>query len=149
MTPIDTVKITKDKSRIFTLKSSIKLVIEAIFITILCLIGFSVGNKISPDVARTIVFAVIGFSQILHIGSCYSESYIWQSEITKNKYIILTTIVSAAVMILTLATPIRLLFGMAALTASSIWTIILLSLIFIIGDELIKFGFSLYQKYVK
>ncbi len=149
MAPIDTVKITKDKSRIFTLKSSVKLTIEAVFITVLCLIGFFTGNKVSPDVARTIVFAVIGFSQILHIGSCYSESYIWQSELFKNKYIVITTLISALVMILALATPIGALFGLAVLPAKYVWTVILLSLIFIIGDELIKLGFLLYQKYVK
>ncbi len=149
MAPIDTVKITKDKSRIFTLKSSVKLAIEAVFITVLCLIGFSSGSAYSPDVARTIVFAVIGFSQIFHISSCYSESYIWKSGITKNKYIIMTTVLSAAVMILALASPVGLLFGLAKIPAACTWTIILLSLIFIIGDELIKLGFALYAKYAK
>lgn len=149
MAPIDTVKITKDKSRIFTLKSSVKLAIEAIFITVLCLVGFFIGNKFSHDVARTLVFAVIGFTQILHISSCYSESYIWKSEIIKNKYIILTTIISAAVMLLALATPIGVLFGLTTLPATYVWTVILLSLIFIVGDELIKLGFLLYQKYSK
>ncbi len=149
MAPIDTVKITKDKSRIFTLKSSAKLAIEAVFMTVLCLIGFANGNAFSPDIARTVVFGIVGFSQILHISSCYSESYIWQSEIYKNKYILITTLISAVVMILALATPIGIVFGLAALPAKCVWTIVLLSLIFIVGDELIKLGFSLYQKYVK
>ena len=149
MAPIDTVKITNDKSRIFTLSSSVKLAIEAVFITVLCLIGFASGSAYSPDVARTVVFAVIGFSQILHINCCYSESYLWKSEIIKNKYIILTTIISVAVMILALASPIGLLFGFTKLPISCVWTIVFLSLIFFIGDELIKLGFSLYKKYVK
>ncbi len=149
MAPIDTVKITNNKSRIFTLKSSVKLIIEAVLIAALCLIGFSSGNAYSPDVARTVVFAVIGFSQILHIGSCYSESYLFKSGITKNKYILITTLISAVVMILALTTPIGLLLGLVALPSECVLTVIFLTLIFIVGDELIKLGFSLYQKFAK
>lgn len=149
MAPIDTVKITNDKSRIFTLMSSVKLAIEAIFITILSLIGFSAGNKFSPEAARTVVFAVIGFSQILHIGCCYSESYLYKSDIIKNKYILLTTLISAVVMILTLVTPLGILLGLVSLTPTCVWAVIVLCITFIIGDELIKFGFFFYHKLAK
>lgn len=149
MAPIDSVKITNDKSRIFTLKSSVKLGIEAVFITVLALIGYSLGNVYSSQIASTVVFGIIGFSQILHIGSCYSETYIWKSQIFKNKFILITAIVSAAVMFISLSTPIGLLFGLATLPAQSSFAIILLVIAFIIGDELIKFGFKLYEKYAK
>lgn len=149
MAPVDSVKITNDKSRIFTLKSSIKLTIEAILIAILSLIGFSIGNNYSDAVARTVVFAVIGFAQILHIGSCYSESFIFKSGITKNRYIIITTIISIVVMLLALLTPIGSLFGLEALPAGCVAEVILLSAIFLLCDELIKLGFYLYKKFAK
>lgn len=149
MAPIDTVKITSNKSRIFTLKSSIKLGIEAILITLLSLIGYASTNAFSPEIASTVVFGVIGFSQILHIGSCYSESYIWKSDIFKNKFILATALISALVMIISLATPIGSLFGLTALPGQCTFILVLLVLIFIACDELIKFGFKLYEKYAR
>lgn len=149
MAPIDTVKITNDKSRIFTLKSSVKLAIEAILITILSFIGYANGNAFSPEIGSTIVFGIIGFSQIFHIGSCYSESYIWKSEIFKNKFILTTALLSAFIMIISLATPIGSLFGLARLPGQCTFTLVLLILIFIVCDELIKFGFKIYNKYAK
>lgn len=149
MAPIDTVKITSDKSRIFTLKSFVKLGIEAIFITILALIGYSFGNAYSPEVASTVVFGIIGFSQIFHIGSCYSEIYIWKSKIFKNKFIMITALISAAVMLISLATPFGILFGLTALPAQSTFALVVLIALFIVGDELIKFGFKLYEKHAK
>ena len=146
MAPVDSVKITSDRSRIFTLKSSVKLAIEALVITVLSLIGYAIGNAHSPEIARTTVFAIIGFSQILHISACYSDSFIIGSGITKNSYILFTTLLSVVVMLLLLATPIGLLFGITALPVSSIMAIILFALIFMVCDELIKIGFKLYGK---
>ncbi len=149
MAPIDSVKITADKSRIFTLKSSIKLAIEAVLITVLSLIAYSIGSAHSAEVARTAVFAIIGFAQILHIGACYSESFIFKSGITKNKYILLTTDISIAVMLLMLATKIGKLFGLVALPVNCVSALIILSLTFLVGDELIKLGFYIYNKLKK
>ncbi len=149
MAPADSVKITNDKSRIFTLKSTVKLLIEAVIITVLALIGFTIGNAHSQEIARTVVFALIGFIQILHIGSCYSNSFIFTGEILKNKYILITATISVAVMVLTLATPLRILFGLAPLPNNCIIAIVVISLAFLIVDELIKLGFKLYNKYSK
>ncbi len=149
MAPIDTVKITNDKSRIFTLNSSIKIAIEAILITIFSVINFSFGISYSPDVARTLVFAFIGFSQILHIISCYSDAYIWKSGILKNKYIIFTTVLSVLVMLLSLLTPFGALFDLTALPADCILKLILMIAIFFALDELLKFATFLYRKRAK
>ena len=149
MTPVDSVKISNDKTSIFTLKSTIKVAIESVIITILAIIGYSIGNGYSQEIARTVVFAIIGFIQILHIISCYSSSFIFSRELLKNKYIIITALISAFIMILILATPIRYLFGLALLPGTCVINVIIISLIFLIADESIKFGFKLYGKIKK
>ncbi len=149
MAPIDTVKITNDKSRIFTFNSSIKIAIEAILITIFSVLSFSFGISHSPEVARTLVFSFIGFSQILHIISCYSDAYIWKSGILKNKYIVFTTVLSVLVMLLALLTPFGSLFDLAAIPTDCVLKLILMIGIFFILDELLKFATFLYRKYAK
>lgn len=144
MAPVDTVKISNGKSHIFTMKSSLKLLAEAVLITVISLIGFSYGRKYSTEVAQTCVFAIVGLIQILHIASCYSSSLIIKSGI--HKYIAATAFAGLAVITLLLATPLGKLFGIVTLPASCTVKVIILSLIFLLCDELIKFIFNTYKK---
>lgn len=149
MSPIDTTNITKEKSRIFTMQSVVKMLIQGSLIAIFSLIGFSIGNTHTQAVGKTIVFAVIGFSQIVHIICCQSDDYIFRSKIPQNKFVIIASVISILVMILILATPAGALFGLVIIPKELISTVIILPLLFLICDELIKLGFSLYNKFSK
>lgn len=113
-------------------------VVQSVIFTAVALISFAIGKKSGIIAAETMAFLTVGFTQIFHVFSVHSEESLFVSSPFKNKYLIYAFTFSSVLMLLSVLTPLRTLFGMAALTAGQFFTAVGLALIPLVCIEIYK-----------
>ena len=81
-----------------------KIFVEGFMIGMLTILAFSIGNKYSLEVGRTMAFISLGILELIHSFNIKSEESIFKSGITENKYLlgafVIGTILQIAVAII-------------------------------------------------
>lgn len=125
--------------KIFSIDSAIKMMVQALCLCILSIIAFKTGGQ-------TLAFALLGFMQIVHMLSSYSEKPLINSNIFHNRHIGFSALLSTVLMIATVFSPAAKLFSLEPLAAKYIFTLILMTVIFFAIDETTKVVIKLYKK---
>ena len=110
-------------------------------IGMISLIEFALGNVYyNLIVARTMAFATLSLSQLVHVFNMSTEKSIFESNIFSNLYIILAFIIcfvlQASVIMIK---PLSLIFHVCQLTSKQWLIVIILSLVPIVVVEIEKF----------
>ena len=66
-----------------------KIILEGTMIGVFTLVAFSIGNKYyTLEVARTMAFLSIGFSELIHSINVKNEKSIFETGLFENKYLV-------------------------------------------------------------
>lgn len=103
-------------SKVFGLKSAISIALQSVFIAVITLVSFSIGNDFG-DSARgsTFAFAVLGLSQIFHCFNCKFEGRIRFKKLFSNNFMNFSAVITMFIIIFLVLTPAGALFGLEAL----------------------------------
>jgi len=126
---------------IFSGKMGFNIFSQGIFIGALALCAFYIGFSFySLDVARTMAFATLSFSQLSQSLNSRSEKYsIFKIGLFTNLYLITAIFVSGLLQFLVISlVPLQAIFKTVPITLDHWWIIIILSLSPIIYVELLK-----------
>ncbi|MBO5420109.1 MAG: cation-translocating P-type ATPase [Bacteroidales bacterium] len=124
---------------IFTKHFTTRVVIHALIIGLTTLAAFMIGSRSSLDVARTMTFATMVFSQFTIIFSIRSGHNWFTHKIFTNRWLWLTIVFVTALTLLVLLVPgMQSLFKLAPMTSGQWWTVIGLSFGVLAMSELFK-----------
>ena len=113
---------------IFTSHFTTRVMIQALIIGLTTLAAYMIGMKTSVDVARTMTFAVMVFSQFTIIFSIRSGHRWFTHKIFTNRWLWLTIVFVTALTLLVLLVPgMQSLFRLAPMISGQWWTVIGLS----------------------
>jgi len=130
------------KESIFAGGLGLRVVLHGAMIGIIALIAYAIGLSTSHGnvaYAKTMAFAVMALSQIVHSFNTRSSHSLFSAGILKNKMMLLACALSLALMLVVLLVPgIASVFGLVSLASSSWWVVILLSLLPLAIVELAK-----------
>ena len=141
-------KPAKNSKGVFTKGLSFRVIYQGIMIGLLTLIAFICGlstnspdQMVKIDTAQTMAFAVLAFSELVHVFNVRNnKKSIFKSNPFNNKYLILATIVSAALMFIVLLVPaLRSIFSIVLLPADKLAETIALIFAPILIVEIMKF----------
>lgn len=90
---------------ILTPKSYFLLAIEGLLIGGLSFVAFRLGMQTNLDTARTMAFATIAFTQLVHSFNLRSNMTLFSKGLFSNKYFIPAVLVSLILMLVTLLVP--------------------------------------------
>jgi Ca2+-transporting ATPase len=134
---------------IFSGKMGFNIFSQGIFIGFLALCAFYLGFAFySLDIARTMAFATLSFSQLSQSLNSRSEKYsIFKIGLFTNLYLIIAILISGFLQFIVISmTSLQVFFKTVPLTLNQCWIIIILSLSPIIYVELLKLMKLTYKK---
>ena len=103
-------------NRVFSLKSVISIASQSVFIAVITLVSFSIGNDFGDTACgSTFAFAVLGISQILHCFNCKFEGRIRFKKLFSNNFMNFSAVITMFIIIFLILTPAGALFGLEAL----------------------------------
>ena len=124
---------------IFTKYFTTRVIIQSLIIGLTTLAAYMIGIKTSVDVARTMTFAVMVFSQLTIIFSIRSGHNWFTHKMFTNRWLWLTIVFVTAITLLVLLVPgMQSLFKLAPMTSGQWWTVIVLSFGVLALSELFK-----------
>ncbi len=127
------------KQGILTRGFSIRIVLQSMLITSLVLAAYHIGLRESIDVARTMTFATLAFSQMTLIFSIRSGMNNGLATLFSNKYLIGAITVVVGLMLLVLLVPaMQTIFRVTALNAEQWMWSVGLSLAAFVVSEVVK-----------
>lgn len=127
------------KQGIFTREFSLKIAIRSLIVGVSAILGYIIGLKTSLEVARTMSFAVMIFSQFIIIFSIRSGSNWFFHRFFSNRWLWMTiTIVMAMTICVMLIPGLRSLLSLTALSANGWLTVTALSLAALLLSEVYK-----------
>ena len=132
-------------NRMLSLPSGILMLIQSLFITVMTLLAFSMGDRSDPT-AVTMAFGVFGFSQIFHCFNCKSKKSIINRRLISDSFMNLCLAVAALIICVLLFAPISVIFGMTPLSFQQFLICLGLSALILPFGEISKFIFRLTQK---
>ncbi|MBP3662317.1 MAG: calcium-translocating P-type ATPase, PMCA-type [Bacteroidales bacterium] len=113
---------------IFTKHFTTRVILQALIIGLTTLAAYMIGMKTSVDVARTMTFATMVFSQFTIIFSIRSGHKWFTHKMFTNRWLWLTIAFVTALTLLVLLVPgMQSLFKLAPMTSGQWWTVIGLS----------------------
>lgn len=113
---------------IFTKHFTTRVILQALIIGLTTLAAYMIGMKTSVDVARTMTFATMVFSQFTIIFSIRSGYKWFTHKMFTNRWLWLTIVFVTALTLLVLLVPgMQSLFKLAPMTSGQWWTVIGLS----------------------
>ncbi len=116
-----------------------KIFIEGTMIGLLTLFAFSIGNKYSLEVGRTMAFICLSMLELVHSFNIRSNSSIFEIGLFKNKYLIGAFLLGTFLQIIVVTfAPIAHIFDVVMLTKTQWLYTIIISLLPIIIIELKK-----------
>ncbi|MBQ5810770.1 MAG: cation-translocating P-type ATPase, partial [Clostridia bacterium] len=130
----------KDES-IFAGGLGIKALWNGVLIGLLALVAYAVGfsSTGNADCAKTMAFAVMAFSQIVHAFNVRSSHSIFGAGLLANKAMLAAAALSIVLMLIILLVPaISSVFGLVALSSGAWAGIIVLSLMPLVAVEMVK-----------
>lgn len=131
----------KKSESIFAGGLGVNAVWNGVLIGLLSVIAYAVGFSVSgnADYAKTMAFAVMAFSQIVHAFNTRSSHSVILTGIFKNRQMLMAAGISALLMLIVLLVPpISSVFGLVPLALGAWIGVILLSLIPLAVVELVK-----------
>jgi len=124
---------------IFTKHFTTRVILQALIIGLTTLAAYMIGMKTSVDVARTMTFATMVFSQFTIIFSIRSGHNWFTHKMFTNRWLWLTIVFVTALTLLVLLVPgMQSLFKLAPMTSGQWWTVIGLSFGVLALSELFK-----------
>lgn len=124
---------------IFTRSFTSKITIQSLIIGGTSLAAYLIGHQHSIEVARTMAFAVIIFSQFTMIFSIRSGNQWFTHRFFSNRWLWLTiALVVALTLIVMLVPTMQALFKLTALTAAQWWIVIALAVGVLVLSEALK-----------
>ncbi len=127
------------RGNIMTRPFSIRIFLQGAMIGGLSLAAFLIGRQTSMEVAQTMTFAVLAFSQIAHVFNARSANHSAFRGMFRNGYLWGAVVIVAAMMLAVLEIPaLHDIFRLAPLTTAQWWWIVGLSLAPLPIVELIK-----------
>lgn len=127
------------QSKILNVKSFVLLLSQSLFIALVSLISYIIGNQISTSVAVTMAFATLGITQILHCFNNKFEGSIFNKKIFSNKLMNDSVIVTVFVIMFLVFTPIGFGFGLTILTAGQFLISLAFAVLIIPFSEVLKY----------
>lgn len=134
---------------IFSGKMGFNIFSQGIFIGFLTLGAFYLGISFySLDIARTMAFATLSFSQLSQSLNSRSEKFsIFKIGLFSNLYLIMAIVISGFLQFIVISiAPVQFIFKTVPLTLNQCWIIIILSLSPILYVELLKLMKLTYKK---
>lgn len=127
------------KQGIFTRPFTVKVVIQALIIGIVTIAAYFIGMQTSVDVARTMTFGVMVFSQFTMIFSIRSGNALFTERFFSNRWLWLTILLVVALTLTVMLLPgMQALFRLAPLSSSQWWMAIGLSAGVLMLSEIAK-----------
>ena len=124
---------------IFTKHFTTRVIIQSLILGLTTLAAYMIGNRTSLDVARTMTFATMVFSQFTIIFSIRSGNNWFTHKMFTNRWLWLTIVFVTALTLLVLLVPeMQSLFKLAPMTSGQWWTVIGLSFGVLALSELFK-----------
>ena len=124
---------------IFTKGFTSKITIQAFIIGGTSILAYMLGSKVSVDVARTMTFAVMVFSQFTMIFSIRSGKEWFTYRFFSNRWLWLTIVFVTALTLMVMLIPgLQSLFKLTSLTGGQWWTVAGLSIGVLALSELFK-----------
>lgn len=133
----------KDES-IFSGGLGINAVWQGVMFGLLTIIAYVLGGK--GVVGDTMAFCVLAFAQIVHAFNVRSHHSLFTVGLISNPHMLLAALVSIALMLLVLLTPLCGVFGLVALTGAQWWTVIGLSIAPFAVCEIVKLFTNVLKK---
>jgi Ca2+-transporting ATPase len=137
------------KEGIFSGKMGFNIFSQGIFIGLLSLSAFYIGISFySLEIARTMAFATLSFSQLAQSLNARSEKFsIFRIGLFTNLYLIMAILISGFLQFLVMIIPsLRVIFKTVWLDLNQWWIVIILSLAPILYVELLKLMKLTYKK---
>ena len=134
---------------IFSGKMGFNIFSQGTFIGLITLVAFYLGFSFySLDIARTMAFTTLGFSQLSQSLNSRSEKYsIFRLGLFTNLYLIMAISISGLLQLMVISmAPLQIIFKTVPLTLNQWWIIIILSLSPIAYVELLKLMKLTYKK---
>jgi len=118
-----------------------RIILEGCMIGILSLIAYAIGNRFyNLEIARTMSFAALSFSQLTHVFNMRSEKSLFEINIFSNNYLIMAFIICCVLQTLVITyKPLCFIFHTHVLNSFQWLIIIFLSLVPILIVELEKY----------
>ena len=125
---------------IFANGGGIKVTLMGIMFALLTLVGFKVGEFVTGSIecARTMAFAVLSLTQIIHAYNMRSERSIFKIGIFGNRKLNYSALLSITLVALVMFTPLRIAFGLAILPIRLYLLILALTLTPVVVMEIAK-----------
>lgn len=150
--PVDreimTKKVSKTETSLFSKSIWKRIVLEGCFIGTISILAFTIGRvfydtTITPVVGRTMAFAVLSLSQLVHAFNVRSEQSIFKTGVWGNMKLIYSFIVCVILQVAVISLPtLSIIFKTANLTLVQWLIVALLSLSPLVIVELEKFLYS-------
>lgn len=130
------------KEGIFDKQMTVDVIYQGCLFAISTLIAYWYGNSVLSDnvhsFGNTMAFLVLCFAQVLHSHVVRSKHSIIYAGVFKNVKLWYATLLSVALMLIVVLTPIRTIFALEILPLSAWGTVILLSVLPFVINEIIK-----------
>ncbi len=127
--------------RIFDLKSVVSVFVQSLYITVVTLISYSLGNDFGDSAtAMTMAFATLGVIQIFHCFNNKFQGTLFGKNIFANRFMNMSVGVVLFIMLFLLFTPAGFIFGLKILSVGQFIICLLLSLSIIPITEILKFA---------
>lgn len=129
----------KDES-IFANGYGVQIVLQGIMFAVLTLIAFRIGENATGSLAggQTMAFMVLSMSQVIQAFNMRSEHSLFKIGIFTNHKLNGACLISMALVVLVLFTPVRIAFGLVTLTGKLYLTALCLILVPVLLMELAK-----------
>ena len=124
--------------KIFDLSNVASIAIQSVFIAVMTLIAYNIGDKESSAAAMTMAFAVLGMSQIFHCFNSKLEGSLINKRLFSNRLLNFAAAITLFIVVFLVLTPAGYLFGMTTLGFKQFALSLLLSFLIIPLCEVIK-----------
>lgn len=126
-------------SKILDLKAILSLLLQSLFIAVITLISYAIGNGQSLVVATTMAFATLGVAQSLHCFNSKSVGTVFTREIFSNSFMNKAVFVTLFIILFLVLTPVGFTFGLTILNGWQLTVSFVLAVLVLPFTELLKF----------
>ncbi len=124
--------------KILNVKSFINVAIQGLFIAIISLLAYIIGQFVSKDVGTTMAFLTLGVSQLLHCFNSKLEGSIFNKELFSNRFMNFSVFTTAFIIIFLVFTPVGFIFGLTMLEFWQFIVAMALAVLVIPMSEILK-----------
>ena len=135
-----TLSLRRHESRqLISIRSTLGMAVPAVVISVLTLIAYGIGLKDSAEMASTLAFSVLSICEIVHAFALSHTYTIFQKRTAMNIVMPIACLVSLAIVLLVILTPVGALLSFVEIENSG-WLMILISaLVTLATGEAIKY----------